>query len=153
MIASPGRVPHKRREILKYTLMREQGQELRHQKRLTLEYIKQLTRDDVNRFDPTIVAPVYLHTFVDRDGYVPRTDFTKRVTTADTGLPPLAEGVIKLPMRGHDGTSDKTGAAATEQAHLFRDAPFRMWYLMATVEVDVYVAKHWPPAFAVLETA
>jgi len=130
---------HRRRELLKFGLLKDQPHLLKDQTRVNLEYINQLDRETTNRFDPTVAAPVYLHTFVDRDGYVPPEDFEKRVTDADTGLPYLAEGVLKLPMRGV--STAKTGAAATEQAHLFRDAPFKTWYLMATVEVDVCVPR------------
>ena len=70
--------------------------------------------------------------------YTIHQDFEKQVTTSTTGLPHLAEGMLKQQTRGENMTG-ATGTAATEQAHLFRDAPFQTWYIMATVEVDVYV--------------
>ena len=57
----------------------------------------------------------------------------------------LAEGTLKQQLRGENVTG-ATGTAATEQAHLFRDAPFQTYYIMATVEMNKYARQlkmHW----------
>lgn len=47
----------------------------------------------------------------------------------------VAQSIVKLPMRGGNPLmSGATGGTATD--HLYRDVPFRTYYIMATVGVD-----------------
>ena len=80
-------------EILSFGILKANPRKLRTASRLHLEYMDRIEHEDGigARFDPTHVAEVYLHTYVDKDGFVPREVSWCHVQCCPSGVGPAAQ--------------------------------------------------------------
>ncbi|GBG32495.1 Meckel syndrome type 1 protein-like [Hondaea fermentalgiana] len=125
------------------------------------EYLEQIARR--RRFGEDLLQDaerVMLFTYTDKDGFVPKNEMTKFVTTSENfSLNPVAESIVTIPGTGgrvaegreherddaFDGADDGdyaslertsgTGEVSAGQ-RVFRESPFKVFYLMAAVDVD-----------------
>lgn len=86
------------------------------------------TKDNLSLND--ISNHVCLYSYVDKDGYIPESRFKQRTTAPYSTLNPFAEGRINLERRKEDEKA-KTGLS-----HLRREMPYKMYYIMAGVEIN-----------------
>eukprot|EP00941_MAST-03F_sp_MAST-3F-sp1_P002582 g2582.t1 len=92
-------------------------------------------RKPIDRLDNVV-----LFNYVDKDGYVPKEEAQRTFTTSSGEIEtPLAENVLKLPLRRVENDFDK-GLNNDEQAvtidHLQREMQFKSMHIVAAVDVD-----------------
>lgn len=122
-------------EILKYTQRVEDKKKRRgkHISKTRLEdtYVKEfeeIVRDpDRDIFNEIDEAKIF--TYTDKDDFIPESELKKRVLTAEAHASTLATGATRAGQRG--------GTARPGQMHLYRDSPFRTFYVMAAVDIDL----------------
>jgi len=120
-------------EILKYVARVEEKKKSRgkhiSKTRLEDDYVRtfeQMLRDNEPLFESMEEAKIF--TYTDSDDFLPEGEVHKRVLTAEAEPSTLATGGAKAGLRG--------GTAKVGQMHLYRDAPFRTFYVMAAVDIE-----------------
>lgn len=92
------------------------------------------------------IAEVSIFTYVDVDGFVPKSTLQQRLTTSSTDNDPnhnpLSLSEATLPMRGLLEKGVLPSSAEHVKAHLARERPFKTMYIMASVDADVKAMKH-----------
>ncbi|GMH49020.1 hypothetical protein TL16_g00424 [Triparma laevis f. inornata] len=106
------------------------------------ESLYQRLRDGFDPLDEIQEAMVF--TYVDKDGFVPKSTLHPRLTTSvtqdDPTFNPLGLATATMPMRQlpKGVLPDSTN---TMKSHLGREAPFKIMYVMAAVDCDVESIK------------
>jgi len=107
------------------------------------------------------VSKVMLFTYTDKDSFVPKNELTKFVSTSENfDLNSMAESIVTLPANGNmiledddTGYDDNDYASMTNRGRikawkdtsaghrLFRESPYKIFYIMCCVDVDTGVFK------------
>lgn len=90
------------------------------------------------------IRPTMLFSYVDADSYVPPELVAHKVTASTlTSRSTLADAMLFMPQRNSgDRKVSIPREAQRLQAKLDREAPFKIMYIMAAVEVDAKAAQH-----------
>jgi len=151
------------RELVKYLDADENGDNKGRglgRTAIEAEYREQLARRKRSGEDLLEDASqVMLFTFTDKDGFVPKNELTKFVTTSEKFvLNNVAESIVRIPETAdangsepNDTTDDgdfaslqrpnKGKARVNAGQRIFRESPFKVFYLMAAVDVDTEILR------------
>jgi hypothetical protein len=102
------------------------------------ETVAQMLRDGQDPLD--LIKPEQIFTYVDKDGFVPKSAMAPHLATTNYGLDPHANpvGLAKttLPLR-QVGSGVLPQAARAAAKHITRESRTRVMHVMAAVDVDV----------------